>query len=145
MKRQILYTFVVYLVEVAVVVGYVAGWIPVHPIVLMLPLIGLINYGVEGNGHKELGLVLTGSVRPFLLALAFAALSVVEHLIRLRLEGVSLRLVSFSAVTIGSLTKDLAIDLFIIALWEEIVSRGYIQTCLQKAWGLLGVAATTQS
>jgi membrane protease YdiL (CAAX protease family) len=41
------------------------------------------------------------------------------------------------------LTKDLAIDLFIIALWEEIVSRGYIQTRLQKAWGLWGVAATT--
>jgi len=41
------------------------------------------------------------------------------------------------------LTKDLAIDLFIIALWEEIVSRGYIQARLQRAWGLWGVAAST--
>jgi membrane protease YdiL (CAAX protease family) len=31
----------------------------------------------------------------------------------------------------------------IIALWEEIVSRRYIQTCLQRAWGLWGVAAAT--
>jgi len=31
----------------------------------------------------------------------------------------------------------------IIALWEEIVSRGYIQTRLQKAWGLWGVVIAT--
>jgi hypothetical protein len=143
MKSQILFAFVIYLVEVAVVVGYVVDWIPVHPIVLMLPLVGMINYRVEGNSHKELGLVLTRSVCPFLLVLVLATLSLGEHLIRLRLEGISLQPVpfTFSAVTIGSLAKDLSIDLFIIALWEEIVTRGYIQTRLQRAWGLWGVAA----
>ena len=121
MKRQILYTFVVYLVEVAVVVGYVAGWIPVHPIVLMLPLVGLINYQVEGEGHKGLGMVLVRPVCPGLLVLVFATLSLAEHLIRLRVEGISLQLVPFSATTMGSLVKDLVVDVVIIALWEEIV------------------------
>jgi membrane protease YdiL (CAAX protease family) len=109
----------------------------------MLPLVGMINYQVEGEGHKGLGLILPRSVRPFLLVLVFAALSPAEHLICLRLERISLQPVPFSAVTIGSLSRDLVVDVVIIALWEEIVSRGYIQTRLQRAWGLWGVAAAT--
>jgi membrane protease YdiL (CAAX protease family) len=143
MKRDCVYAFAVYLVEVAVVIAYVAGWIPVHPIVLMLPLVGLFNYKVEGKGHEGLGLVIPRSLRPFLLALIFAALSIAENLVCLHLEGVSLQFFSFSVAIMGSVIKSLAIDLFIIALWEEIVSRGYIQTRLQKAWGLWGVVMNT--
>jgi len=35
------------------------------------------------------------------------------------------------------------VDVFIIALWEEIVSRGYIQTRLQVVWGFWGVIIVT--
>jgi len=143
MKRQVLYAFGLYLVEALIVTGYVVGWIPVHPIVLMLPLVGLINYKVEGKGREGLGLTLTRSVRPFLLVLVFATLSLAEHLIRLRLEGLSLLPISLTAATVGTLIKDLAVDLLIIALWEEIVSRGFIQTRLQGAWGFKGVLVAT--
>ncbi len=143
MKREIWYAFAVYFVEMAVVSGYVVGWIPLHPIVLMLPLVGLINFKVEGKGGEGLGLVVRRPVPSLVLALAFAALSFGEHLIRLRLEGITLQPVSFSAPAMGSLVRDLAVDLFILALWEEIVSRGYIQTRLQGAWGFRGVMIAT--
>ena len=137
MKRQVLYAFWVYLVEVAAVVGYVVGWIPLHPIALMLPLVGLINFKVEGKGREGLGLVVRKPIRSLLLTLAFSALFFAEHIIRLRLEGVSLQPISFSVA------RDLLVDVFIIALWEEIVSRGYIQTRLRQAWGLWGVVVAT--
>ncbi|MGD1994638.1 MAG: CPBP family intramembrane metalloprotease [Anaerolineae bacterium] len=143
MKRETRLAFAVYLVELAIVAGYVVDWIPVHPIVLMLPLVGLINFKIEGKGRQGLGLVVRKPARSLLLVAAFAALSFGEHAIRLHLEGVPLRLVSFSGVGMESLARDLVVDLFIIALWEEIVSRGYIQTRLQAAWGGWGVLVAT--
>jgi membrane protease YdiL (CAAX protease family) len=35
------------------------------------------------------------------------------------------------------------VSVFIIALWEEVVNRGYIQTRLQTSWGCWGVIVTT--
>jgi len=143
MKREILCAFIVYLVEVVIVTGCVVGWIPVHPIVLMLPLVGLINFKVERKGGEGLGWIVRRPTRSLLLALAFGGLSLGEHILRLRLEGVSLHPPSLNVEAMGPLAKDLVVDVLIIALWEEIVSRGYIQTRLQEAWGLWGVIVAT--
>jgi membrane protease YdiL (CAAX protease family) len=35
------------------------------------------------------------------------------------------------------------VGVFIIALWEEIVNRGFIQSRLQATWGIWGVIVTT--
>jgi membrane protease YdiL (CAAX protease family) len=82
-------------------------------------------------------------MRSFLLALAFGLLGLVGRLIALHLDHVPLQLPPLTATTIASLTRDLVVDLFIIALWEEIVNRGYIQTRLQAAWGFPGLVITT--
>jgi membrane protease YdiL (CAAX protease family) len=142
MKRQVMYVFGVYILEVIIVVGYIVGWMSIHPIVLMLPLVGLINYKIERRGHQGLGFVSTGSYLPFLLAFTFAALKLCETLIRLQLEGVLLNLGALKGGALGLVLKFLTIDLFIIALWEEIVSRGYVQTRLHQAWGFRGVAVS---
>jgi membrane protease YdiL (CAAX protease family) len=143
MKREVWLALVVYLVELVIVAGHVLGWVPVHPIVLMLPLVGLVNFRLEGRGRRGLGLVVRRPARSLLLVVVFAALSFAEHAIRLRLGGISVGPVSFSREAWWALVRDLAVDLFIIAMWEEVVSRGYIQTRLQAAWGGWGVVVAT--
>jgi len=143
MKRGVLWPIAVYLVQIPIVVGCAAGWIPIHPIVIMLPLVFLLNVKVERRGREGLGLVVVRPGRSLLLALLFAVLSFGGRLIVLWLEGVPLRLPPFTVETMGALVGDFAVDVFIIALWEEIVSRGYIQTRLQVVWGFWGVIIAT--
>jgi membrane protease YdiL (CAAX protease family) len=38
--------------------------------------------------------------------------------------------------------ESLLVGVFIIALWEEVINRGYIQTRLQAAWGPWGIVVT---
>ncbi|MGD8245340.1 MAG: CPBP family intramembrane metalloprotease, partial [Anaerolineae bacterium] len=143
MRRHVLLAILVFAVQIPIVFAYVARALPVHPIVVMLPLVGLLNERIETRGLEGLGLTIVHPVRSLILALAFGLLGLVGRLIALRLEGVLLHRPPVTGATIGSLGRDLAVDLFIIALWEEIVSRGYIQTRLQAVWGFAGVVAAT--
>jgi len=144
MKRNWPWTVAaVYLVQIPILIGYGAGWIPIHPIAIMLPLVGLLNGKVEGRGREGLGLIVVQPGRSLLLALLFAALHFGGQLIVLRLESVPLRPLPLTPKTIGELGGDFAVDVFIIALWEEVVSRGYIQTRLQEAWSFWGVIVAT--
>ncbi|MGD1997175.1 MAG: CPBP family intramembrane metalloprotease [Anaerolineae bacterium] len=133
----------VYLAQIPIVVACAAGWIPFHPIVVVLPLVVLLSAKVEGRGWEGLGLVVVRPGRSFLLALVLAALAFGGHLIALRLEAVPLRFPPLTATVLTGLIRDLAVDVFIIALWEEIVSRGYIQTRLQEEWGFWGMIVAT--
>jgi membrane protease YdiL (CAAX protease family) len=142
-KRGILWAVVVYLVQIPILIACVLGLIPLHPIVIMLPLVGLLNSKVERRAREGLGLVLVRPGPSLLLALLFAVLSFAGRLIVLRMDGVALRLPPPTVDTILSLSRDFAIGVFIIALWEEIVNRGYVQTRLQEAWGFWGVIVTT--
>ena len=56
MKRGTLWAVAVYLVQIPILVGYERGWLPIHPIVIMLPLVGLLNGQIERRGREGLGL-----------------------------------------------------------------------------------------
>jgi len=142
-KRGIFWAWMVYLVQIPILVAYEREWIPIHPLVIMLPLVGLLNGKVERKERAGLGLVVVQPGRSFLLALLFAVLTFGGFLIALRLEDIPLRPPPLTTGTIGTLVGDFAVDVFIIALWEEIVSRGYIQTRLQVVWGFWGVIIAT--
>jgi len=129
----------VYLVQIPIVVGYAAGWFPLHPIVVMLPLVGLLNGRVEGRGKEGLGLTIVQPVRSLLLALLWALLSFGRFVAVFWLEGTPPTAFPCSAKAMGGMLWDFAVGVFVIALWEEVVSRGYIQTRLQEAWGVWGV------
>jgi membrane protease YdiL (CAAX protease family) len=143
MRRDIPLPLVVYAVQIPITIVYVAGVLPVHPIVIMLPLVGLLNGQIERRGPEGLGLTIVHPVRSLLLALAFALLGLVGRLIALNLDHVPLSLPPLTGALIGSLARDLVVDLFIIAFWEETVNRGLIQARLQGAWGVSGVVVTT--
>jgi membrane protease YdiL (CAAX protease family) len=143
MRRDVLLPLLVFVVQIPLTVAYLTGLIPVHPIVIMLPLVGLLNGHIDRRGLQGLGLTVLRPARSLLLALAFSLLGFIGRLIVLRLEHVSLHLPPLTGATVGSLAKDFAVDLFIIALWEEIVNRGYIQTRLQATWGFSGVVGAT--
>ena len=114
-----------------------------HPIVVMLPLVGVLNFYVEKRHQEGLGLHLVQPGHSLLFALVYAGLSILGRVIASKLAGVQLQ---FQAVT-GELLWKLFLSFlevfFIIALWEEIINRGYIQTRLQEAWGFWGVIVTT--
>jgi membrane protease YdiL (CAAX protease family) len=55
----------------------------------------------------------------------------------------SLQIQTITAELIWELTASFFVSVFIIALWEEIVNRGYIQTRLQTARGFWGVIVAT--
>ncbi|HEY75332.1 MAG TPA: CPBP family intramembrane metalloprotease [Thermoflexia bacterium] len=141
MQRGVRWAIVVYLVQIPVVVGYAAGWLPIHPIAVMLPLVGLINGRFEKRGREGLGLRQVRLDRVLLLALLWAVLSLGRFGVVSWLEGAPWTPLPLSTKTVGGLAWDFVVAVFVIALWEEIVSRGYVQTRLQEAWGLWGVAA----
>lgn len=143
MKRGIFWAGMVYLVQIPILVGCEKGRLPIHPIVVMLPLVGLLNGKVERKGREGLGLIVVQPARSLLLALLFAALLFGGRLIILWLEHVPLHLPPLTVETIRWLLEDFAVTVFIIALFEEVVSRGYIQTRLQAAWGFRGVVVAT--
>ena len=143
MRRDILLPFIVYAVQIPITIAYVIGVLPVHPISITLPLVGFLTTQVERRGLKTLGLTIVQPVPSLLLAVNSALLSFVGRLIALRLGHVPIRLPPLTRDVIGSLAGDLVVDLFVIALWEEIVDRGYIQTRLQGAWGFSGVIVTS--
>lgn len=143
-RAQLTRAWVVYLIQIPILVAYELGVVPLHPIAIVLPLVGFLNSRVDRRGADGLGLRLVPQRGWSLLLIAvFAALGLGGKLAALRLDGVPLRALTFTAGTMRSLAVDLVVDVFIIALWEEIVSRGYIQTRLQNAWGFRGVLVAT--
>jgi membrane protease YdiL (CAAX protease family) len=77
------------------------------------------------------------------VALFYAFLSVIGWQIALRLEGVTFEVTELTARMTWALVESLIVGVFIIALWEEVINRGYIQTRLQAAWGFWGVIVTS--
>ena len=141
-QRSIALAGLVYLAQIPVVIGCILGVIPIHPIVIMLPLVGLLNGKVEGKGPGGLGLILFQPGRSLLLAVAFAALELGQRYVLLRFEGASVAPIPLTSETLLNLAGQFAVGVFIIALFEEVVNRGYIQTRLQEAFGFWGVVAT---
>jgi membrane protease YdiL (CAAX protease family) len=142
-KRGISWAWFVYFVQIPFVVWYAQGVVPIHPIVVMLPLVGLLNFKVEKRGREGLGVRLVGPGRSLLLALIYASLSVTGWLIGLRVEGIALRVPALTTEMIWTLIESFMVGVFIIALWEEVINRGYLQTRLQAALGFWGVIVTS--
>jgi membrane protease YdiL (CAAX protease family) len=143
MRKDLLLPLVVFAAQIPITIACAAGMLPVHPIVIMLPLVGLLNGQIERRGPEGLGLTIVHPVRSLVLALAFALSGFVGRVIALALGYAPLHLAPLAGGTVGPLARDFAVDLFIIALWEEIVNRGYIQTRLQAVQGFWGVVVTT--
>jgi membrane protease YdiL (CAAX protease family) len=142
-RRELLWPFAVYLVQIPILIGCASGMIPIHPIAIVLPLVVFLNARVDGRGPEGLGLIVAHPARSLLLVFVFAVLGLGRRLIVLRLENIPIRCPPVTVASVGSVAMDLAVDLFIIALWEEIVNRGYVQTRLQQAWGFRAVLVTT--
>jgi membrane protease YdiL (CAAX protease family) len=142
-KRSILWAILAFLAQIPFVIAYSGEWIPIHPIVVILPLVGLLNGWVEKRGPEGLGLTLVRPGRSLLLGALYAALSFGGWLMGLHLEGWRVRPAGPTQSPAWLLLEALLVGVFIIALWEEVLNRGYIQTRLQKVWGFWGVIVTT--
>lgn len=144
-KRGNSLAWFVFFVQIPFVICYASGKVPFHPIVVMLPLVGLLNFKVEKHSKMWLGIRWAYPGRSLLLALIFVGLSLLGLLITLQLEGYPMD-ISIPILTLTKVQKlivSFLISVFIIALWEEIINRGYIQTRLQTAWGMGGVIVTS--
>jgi membrane protease YdiL (CAAX protease family) len=142
-KLGIYYSLFVFLVQFPFVIWYAQGKFPIHPIVILLPLVGLLNTCIEKRGAEGLGLWLVKADRGLFLALIFGALTITGGAIALRVAGSVLRAPDFTSPMIWALFKSFIVSVFILALWEELLNRGYIQTRLQAAWGFMGVIVSS--
>jgi membrane protease YdiL (CAAX protease family) len=138
-KRGCSWAWFVFFAQIPFVYWFAKDKPALHPIVVMLPLVGLLNFKVEQKSLKGIGLQLVRPGRSFLLAFIYAALSTTSWLIGLHLQDNKLNLPSFTNEMAWSLIESILIGIFIVALWEEFVNRGYIQTRFQDAWGFWGV------
>lgn len=143
MNRAILLAFLVYAIDLLVVSGVVIGWIPFHPIVLMVPLVGFLNYKIEKRGRDSLGLTPVNLLPALAVAGIFAVLTLGRYVLALRIAGIPLRPPIPTLATVLILARTVFVDIFIIALYEEIVNRGFIQSRLQASWGFSGVVIAT--
>jgi membrane protease YdiL (CAAX protease family) len=143
MIRAIRLAVLIYVIDLLVVSGVVIGWIPFHPILLMVPLVGLLNYRVEKRSNDGLGLTTVDLLPALAVAGIFAVLTLGRYVIALRLAGIPLRMPMPTLPTVLMLIWIVFVDIFIIALYEEIVNRGFIQTRLQASWGFSGVLIAT--
>jgi membrane protease YdiL (CAAX protease family) len=142
-KNGCSWAWFVFFSQIPFVFWYAKGGFALHPIVVMLPLVGLLNFNVEKRGFDGVGLRIERLGRSLLLSLIFAGFSFAGRCIALKLEGLSLYPITSSDAIGPALLEAFLVDVFIIALWEEIVNRGYIQTRLQAVWGFWGVVITS--
>jgi len=143
MNGAIRLAFLVFAIDLLVVSGVVIGWFPFHPIVLMVPLVGLVNYTIEGRNSNGLGLKPVDLLPTLAVAGIFAVLALGRYVLALRIAGIPLRTPNPTLATVLMLVRTVVVDIFIIALYEEIVNRGFIQTRLQATWGFWGVVIAT--
>jgi membrane protease YdiL (CAAX protease family) len=141
--RGVSWAWFVFFSQIPFVFWFAKGGPALHPIVVMLPLVGILNFYVEKRDWEGLGLRLVNPGRSLLLALLYSGLSILGKTISLNLERVSLQVRAIATKHIWELVLSFLVGVFIIALWEEIVNRGYIQTRLQTAWGFWGVIVAT--
>jgi len=135
LKSGVYWAWFAFFAQIPFVFWYAKGGPALHPIVVMLPLVGLLNFKVEKRGLEGIGLRLVRPARSLLLALIFAVLSCAGWWLALQIEGLALHPATGTATMGRALLEAFLVDVFIIALWEEVVNRGYIQTRLQAAWG----------
>lgn len=138
-NKGVVLAFTAYLLQFPILLGNIYGWLPIHPIVIIPPVLGLINLKIENRGLEGLGLILPHPIRSLVLALILIVIKTLSYIHIFTLIDIAF---SFPGLTIGvlfELAKELIIAVFIIAMWEEFASRGFIQTRLQAAWGFLGV------
>ena len=138
-KQEVSWAWFVFFTQIPFVFWYAQGGPALHPIVIMLPLVGILNFYVEKRDREGLGLRLVQPGRSLMVALIYAGLSILGRIIALKMEGVSFQFQVITAKHVWELALSFLIGVFIIALWEEIVNRGFIQTRLQAAWGFWGV------
>jgi|GEM_PF-1730167 len=131
--------FSTYLIQFPVLLGSILGWFPLPPVVVFPPLVGLINTKIENRGWEGLGLIFPPPLRSSFLVIILTAVKVLGYLHIFTLTGISFSFPPFSTGVMFVCLKEFVIAVFILAMWEEIVNRGYIQTRLQEAWGFLGV------
>jgi membrane protease YdiL (CAAX protease family) len=141
-RRGAAWAFVVFLAQIPFVIWWAKGQIPIHPAVIMLPLIGLLNTRVEKRGPEGLGLAVVQPLHSLLLALLYASLSLGGWLFSLHLEGGPTRSPVPAPHPAWTLLESLLVGVFVIALWEEMLNRGYVQTRLQQAWGFSGLVVS---
>lgn len=134
-----MFAFVAYLLQFPVVLGNIGGWLPVPPVVIFPPLVGLVNTRVENRGLEGLGLIFPHPLRSLILGLILTAFKALGYLHIFTLTGISFSFPAFNATVAVEFIKEFVIAVFILAMWEEIVSRGYIQTRLQEVWGFPGM------
>lgn len=139
LRRGLLLAFLAYLIQVPIILGGIQGWFPVHPVFIIPPLLGLINTRIEKRCLEGLGLILPHPLRSVLLALILAVPLSLSYIHIFTLDGIAFSFPAIDIAVFFDLLRGFAIAVFIIAMWEEFVSRGYIQTRLQEAWGFVGV------
>jgi len=138
-KRGLGLAFSAYLVQFPILVGGIQGWFPIHPIIIIPPLLGLVNTKIEKRGLEGLGLILPYPFHSLLLALILSVSLSLSFVHIFSLDGIAFSFPKVDIAVFFDLLKEFTVAVFIIAMWEEFVSRGYIQTRLQEAWGFLGV------
>lgn len=132
----------VFFTQIPFVLWYVRGGPALHPIVVMLPLVCMLNFMVERRGPEGLGLRLMRPGRSIVLAAGFATFSLVGWCIGLIFQGAALNPPLLTTDVIWLLLRSFLVDVFVLALWEEFLNRGYIQTRLQARWGFWGMVVT---
>jgi membrane protease YdiL (CAAX protease family) len=142
-RGEILRTILIFLVQIPLVAWYSRGRIPIHPVIAMLPLVGLLSSKVERRGPEGLGLTVVRPLRSLLLALLYAAgLSFGGWLISLHLKGAQMHVPDLTPTPAWFILESFVVGVFIIALWEQVINRGYIQTRLQTVWGFCEIVVT---
>lgn len=142
-KHGVYWAWFVFFSQIPFVFWYSQDRPALHPIVVMLPLVGVLNFFVEKRNQEGLGLHLVQPWHSLLLTLVYAGLSILGRVIASKLAGVELQFQAITGESLWKLVLSFLEVFFIIALWEEIINRGYIQTRLQEAWGFWGVIVTT--
>ena len=138
-KMTWLNLFVVYTLQGPVLIGYIQGWCPVHPIVVMLPLIGWLNFKVEKRGLEGLGITPVRAAQVGLLAFLQGGSIFLGYTVVFSSSGFPFTAFELTTGDVIPLFRDVMIAVFIIALWEELVNRGFLQTRLQSLLGFGGV------
>ena len=138
-KKGLFLAFTIYIFQIVLIFGYIFDWLPIHPIVIIPTFLYLINSKIENRELEDLGLIFPFPGYSLLLALLLA---VSKGLLFAQIFFINEIVFNIPAIDIKSsisLLKELAIAVLILATWEELSSRGFIQTRLQDGWGFFGV------
>jgi len=131
----------VFIIQIPIVYYYYKGNFPIHPIVLMLPIIGILNFSFEKRDFSGLGLRLEKPGKSLLIAFCYAVLSFIGWFFALEYRNAQWPI--SSPQFWGDIVESFLVSVFIVAVFEELVCRGYIQTRIQASFGFVGVMITS--